>query len=91
MRLRRFKCCYGARLEAGGEGTVKLFQGIFSRQIKEETQTANPRFAARPSGTENIYKLYAESFTSPGHLDALIAEAQEIVSRSLGGGQGRAA
>lgn len=40
-------------------------------------------FAARPSGTENIYKLYAESFTSQTHLDAIVREAQEIVSRSL--------
>ena len=40
-------------------------------------------FAARPSGTENIYKLYAESFTSQTHLDEIVREAQEIVSRSL--------
>ena len=40
-------------------------------------------FAARPSGTENIYKLYAESFTSQTHLDTIVREAQEIVSRSL--------
>ncbi len=47
--------------------------------------TQNGWFAARPSGTENIYKLYAESFTSTAHLDAIILEAQEIVSRSLAG------
>ena len=46
--------------------------------------TANGWFAARPSGTENIYKLYAESFKGPAHLDALVREAQEIVSRALG-------
>ncbi len=40
-------------------------------------------FAARPSGTENIYKLYAESFNSAAHLDAIVEEAQAIVSRSL--------
>ena len=40
-------------------------------------------FAARPSGTENIYKLYAESFKSRAHLDAILAAAQEIVTRSL--------
>ena len=40
-------------------------------------------FAARPSGTENIYKLYAESFTSQVHLDLIVQEAQEIVRRSL--------
>jgi len=40
-------------------------------------------FAARPSGTENIYKLYAESFTSAVHLQQIVEEAQLIVSRSL--------
>jgi phosphoglucomutase len=42
-------------------------------------------FAARPSGTENIYKIYAESFTSKAHLDALVSEAQELVNSALGG------
>jgi phosphoglucomutase len=42
-------------------------------------------FAARPSGTENIYKLYAESLRSANHLTAIVGQAQEIVSRSLGG------
>jgi phosphoglucomutase len=41
-------------------------------------------FAARPSGTENIYKLYAESLKSAEHLDAIVSQAQEIVLRSLG-------
>jgi phosphoglucomutase len=40
-------------------------------------------FAARPSGTENIYKLYAESFKSQEHLAAILEAAQEIVIRSL--------
>ena len=40
-------------------------------------------FAARPSGTENIYKLYAESFRSQTHLDTIVSEAQEIVKKSL--------
>jgi phosphoglucomutase len=42
-------------------------------------------FAARPSGTENIYKLYAESLKSAAHLTAIVGQAQEIVLRSLGG------
>jgi phosphoglucomutase len=42
-------------------------------------------FAARPSGTENIYKLYAESFSDAAHLDAILAQAQEILTRALGG------
>jgi len=40
-------------------------------------------FAARPSGTENIYKIYAESFRDQEHLDAIIAEAQRIVAAAL--------
>jgi len=40
-------------------------------------------FAARPSGTENIYKIYAESFTDQNHLDAIVKEAQEIVTDAL--------
>ena len=45
--------------------------------------TENGWFAARPSGTENIYKLYAESFKSQSHLETIIAEAQQIVSAAL--------
>jgi phosphoglucomutase len=45
--------------------------------------SASGWFAARPSGTENIYKLYAESLKSVGHLAAIVEQAQEIVSRSL--------
>ncbi|HVO27033.1 MAG TPA: phosphoglucomutase (alpha-D-glucose-1,6-bisphosphate-dependent) [Candidatus Margulisiibacteriota bacterium] len=40
-------------------------------------------FAARPSGTENIYKVYAESFRNEKHLQAIVAEAQRIVSNAL--------
>ena len=42
-------------------------------------------FAARPSGTEAIYKIYAESFKSKEHLKDILAEAQKIVDASLGG------
>lgn len=45
--------------------------------------TANGWFAARPSGTENVYKIYAESFRDQSHLDALVNEAQEIVNNAL--------
>jgi phosphoglucomutase len=41
-------------------------------------------FAARPSGTENVYKLYAESFKGLDHLEALLGEAQAIVDGALG-------
>jgi phosphoglucomutase len=42
-------------------------------------------FAARPSGTENVYKIYAESFKDQAHLDAIVREAQQIVGQALGG------
>lgn len=45
--------------------------------------TNNGWFAARPSGTENIYKIYAESFKDEQHLKTIVAEAQQIVNRSL--------
>jgi phosphoglucomutase len=44
---------------------------------------ANGWFAARPSGTENIYKIYAESFKDQNHLAAIVQEAQEIVNDAL--------
>jgi phosphoglucomutase len=45
--------------------------------------TASGWFAARPSGTENIYKIYAESFRGADHLRRIVAEAQAIVSAAL--------
>ena len=45
--------------------------------------TASGWFAARPSGTESIYKIYAESFKDRAHLDAILREAQEIVNKAL--------
>ena len=44
---------------------------------------ANSWFAARPSGTEDIYKIYAESFLGPEHLQRVITEAQAIVNDAL--------
>jgi phosphoglucomutase len=41
-------------------------------------------FAARPSGTEDVYKLYAESFRGPGHLARIQAEAREVLAGVLG-------
>ena len=46
----------------------------------------NGWFAARPSGTENIYKIYAESFASESHLHAIVSEAQEMVNNALDSG-----
>ena len=45
--------------------------------------TANGWFAARPSGTEDIYKIYAESFIGQQHLQRLVAEAQQIVDAAI--------
>ena len=42
-------------------------------------------FAARPSGTENVYKVYAESFLGDEHLERIIEEAQRLVSEALAG------
>jgi len=45
--------------------------------------TDNGWFAARPSGTENIYKIYAESFRNDAHLQEIFAQAQQIVTHAL--------
>jgi phosphoglucomutase len=52
--------------------------------------TENGWFAARPSGTEDIYKLYAESFKGPGHLKQIQEQAHEIVDSALRGSRSRA-
>jgi phosphoglucomutase len=49
---------------------------------------ANGWFAARPSGTENVYKIYAESFNSEAHLKMIVSEAQEIVDDALNSSKG---
>ena len=43
------------------------------------------RFAARPSGTEDVYKLYAESFEGEDHLRNIQREAQELIARTFAG------
>jgi len=48
--------------------------------------SADGWFAARPSGTENVYKIYAESMKSAEHLAVILAEAQKIVAEALAGG-----
>jgi len=47
--------------------------------------TSSGWFAARPSGTENVYKIYAESFMDQRHLDAILREARQIVGNALDG------
>jgi phosphoglucomutase len=51
--------------------------------------SANGWFAARPSGTENIYKIYAESFKDQAHLNAILSEAEGIVNSALNSAKGR--
>ncbi|WP_374469573.1 phosphoglucomutase (alpha-D-glucose-1,6-bisphosphate-dependent) [Phenylobacterium sp.] len=50
--------------------------------------TADAWFAARPSGTEDVYKIYAESFRGPEHLHAVQADAREIVTAALQAARG---
>jgi phosphoglucomutase len=45
--------------------------------------TKNGWFAARPSGTENVYKIYAESFLGKDHLGRLQEEAQALISKTF--------
>jgi phosphoglucomutase len=49
--------------------------------------TGNGWFAARPSGTENIYKIYAESFRDETHLQTIVTEARQLVTNALGSAQ----
>jgi len=49
-----------------------------------KVESANGWFAARPSGTEDIYKIYGESFQGKDHLDRILKEAQTIVNNALG-------
>ena len=51
--------------------------------LKVTTESA--WFAARPSGTEDVYKIYAESFRGADHLAQVQAEAREVVSAALAG------
>jgi phosphoglucomutase len=48
-----------------------------------KVMAAGGGFAARPSGTENIYKIYAESFNDRTHMDAIVRQAQAMVCKAL--------
>jgi phosphoglucomutase len=71
---------------AGEEITAKLTEapgnGAAIGGLKVTTESA--WFAARPSGTEDVYKIYAESFRGPGHLAEVQEAAREVVSAALG-------
>ncbi|MFF9324782.1 phosphoglucomutase (alpha-D-glucose-1,6-bisphosphate-dependent) [Streptomyces sp. NPDC014776] len=66
----------GVLTEAPGNGAA--IGGI-------KVSTANAWFAARPSGTEDVYKIYAESFLGPDHLARVQEEAKGVVLAALGG------
>jgi phosphoglucomutase len=70
---------------AGDQITAKLTQapGNNASIGGLKVITANGWFAARPSGTENIYKIYAESFKDERHLKGIVSEAQEMVNKAL--------
>ena len=59
-------------------GNAKAIGGL-------KVTTKNGWFAARPSGTENVYKIYAESFLGVEHLRRLQEEARALVTRALAG------
>ena len=70
---------------AGEKITAKLTQAPYNQAAIGglKVVTENGWFAARPSGTENVYKIYAESFISPDHLGQIQTEAQAIVDAAL--------
>jgi phosphoglucomutase len=71
---------------AGEEITAKLTEapGNGAKVGGLKVTTENAWFAARPSGTEDVYKIYAESFKGPDHLAQVQAEARDVVSAALG-------
>jgi phosphoglucomutase len=72
---------------AGEEITAKLTEapGNGAKIGGLKVTTASAWFAARPSGTEDVYKIYAESFRGPEHLAQVQDEAREVVGAALGG------
>ncbi|QWF21939.1 phosphoglucomutase (alpha-D-glucose-1,6-bisphosphate-dependent) [Nocardioides sp. LMS-CY] len=71
---------------AGEEITAKLTEapGNGAKLGGLKVTTGSAWFAARPSGTEDVYKIYAESFRGPEHLAAVQEEARSVVSAALG-------
>jgi phosphoglucomutase len=73
---------------AGDTITAKLTKAPYNQAAIGglKVVTGNGWFAARPSGTENVYKIYAESFVGEDHLGRIQAEAQAIVDAALESG-----
>ena len=76
---------------AGEPITAKLTRTPENNEPIEglKVTSASGWFAARPSGTENVYKIYAESFQSEAHLNAILVEAQQIVDGALKSSKGQ--
>ena len=86
---------------AGARFQTILDRRVFSAVLRSETSapgndatigglkvvTRNGWFAARPSGTENIYKIYTESFAGADHLKQIQEEAKAIVGAALAGAE----
>ncbi len=75
-----------ASMLAGEEITARLTEapGNGAKIGGLKVTTENAWFAARPSGTEDVYKIYAESFRGPDHLAQVQQEAREVVTAALG-------
>jgi phosphoglucomutase len=76
----------------GGELAGEPIVGVLTRAPGNgrpiggiKVETAGGWFAARPSGTEELYKIYAESFVGPEHLQRIREEAQELVGAAFAG------
>ena len=77
-----------AATELAGEpitGTLTTAPGNGAAIGGLKVVTASAWFAARPSGTEDVYKIYAESFRGPDHLAEVQAEARQVVAAALTG------
>jgi phosphoglucomutase len=84
--LSRLSATDVAATELAGEKIVRIMTKTPYRDAPIgglKVVTANGWFAARPSGTEEVYKLYAESFLGVDHLQRIQAEAQQLVSRAF--------
>lgn len=84
-RLKRLSAAsVSAKTLAGETIRARLTEAPAGGKIGGLKVTAdNGWFAARPSGTEDVYKIYAESFRSAEHLASIVSEAESIVSRAL--------
>jgi phosphoglucomutase len=72
--------------ELAGEKIKTMLTRAGQRRAHRRVESGGRKhgwFAARPSGTENIYKIYAESFQGADHLHRILAEAQTIINAAL--------